>query len=712
MAFLVTDEGSDLAALARFYQIALGREADGNGLAFWAELVEGGTITLAECAEAFLRTREGQDDLPDSLDDDAFVTAVIEAATGQSAEDGFSLAAYPDPVASFAAGLADGSLSRGDVLALVAATEEAQAFLSVTGESGLDIADFAPATFGYGVASGDPDASSVVLWTHARPADPETGEPVEVVWEVATDEDFSEVVATGTATATAEEDYTVKAIAEGLEAGERYFYRFAAGEEVSPVGRTSTLPEGSVDQLTFALFSCANYPGGFFTPYAAAAERGFDVSIHVGDYIYEYGIGEYASGRAEEFGRTPNPTEEILTVEDYETRYAQYTRDADLQAVRAAAPMIMMWDDHETANDSWATGAENHDPETEGDWFERRDAALEAYHRWNPTREPEGELFDYDRSFEFGDLLELTMFETRLQARDETRGDLQSAVTGKVNGYVADPASFGADVAANPAILPEGVDPTDPAQIAALAQDEAFVGLLAVTSLLKEAADPAREMVGPEQIGEFAARVAASDATWQVIGSQTLMARMDLPGPALTDPDTLPAYVEAVAILLQGGTLTPEQEALFSQDFTLPYNLDSWDGYQAEREAILETLAANEARGIVLSGDTHNAWFSEIATLGGETVAFEFGGPGVSSPGLETFPGLDTLDPAIVAGLFVEGIDTLRYADTAQRGYVEVVFEPEQVTSNYVFVDAVDRRDFETEVVTQTVAAEDFDGLG
>ncbi len=704
MPTLVTDPASDLATLARLYPVILDRAADDNGLAYWAAALEDGTATLTEIAEGFLLTREGADGIAGIDEDAEFAAALLERAYGRAPTE--------EEVAAVVADLEAGA-SRAEAIVTVAGDETAQAALDVTGEEGLAIEDFAAATFGFGVASGDPDATSVVLWTHARPVGDEA--TVEVAWEVATDAAFTDVVSSGTGVAAAEDDYTFKVVADGLEAGGEYFYRFTANGETSETGETSTLPEGELDALTLAVFSCSNLPAGFFNAYAEAAARDFDVSVFLGDYIYEYADGVFPADpdRARETNRVPQPNAELLVEEDYSARYAQYTRDADLQAVRATAPMIMMWDDHETANDSWATGAENHQPD-EGVWEERRDMALEVFHRWNPTRTPEGELFDYGRSYQFGDLFDLTMFETRLSARDETLGsDVQGEILGIVTGYAEDTtgATFVADLQRFPGLVPEGVDISDPAQVAALAEDQAFVVQLAGATLLAEANDPGRSMVGQEQLAEFDALVEGSEAIWQVIGSQTLMARMDLPVQALFDPSTIPAYLEAVTILLQGGTLTPEQEALFDQSQTFPYNLDSWDGYVADREAILEPLVQNDARGIVLSGDTHNAWFSLIETLGGELAAFEFGGPGVSSPGLEDIEGLQDIPPELLGGLFVEGIDTLFYADTSRRGYMEVEVTRDAVTTDYVFVDGVFDPTYTADTFTQTVTLEDFDSV-
>lgn len=695
MAFTVTDNTGTLAALARLYEIVYAREADGNGLAYWAEAIDAGTVTLAGVAKTMLERREAAATLSDAQDPLTLATVLAERAFGREGTE--------DEIADILA-LLEGGEGRGAAIAEIAQWGAAEAHLDVVGETGLEIADWEQAVFRFGVASGDPDAGSVVLWTHVTS---ETDGPVEVTWEVSTTADFSDVVASGTATAQPDDDYTVKVIADGLEAGGEYFYRFTAEGETSRIGETSTLPEGSLDQLVMAVFSCANFPAGYFNAYAAAADRDFDVSVHLGDYIYEYGADGYASDQAGALGRYSSPPTEILTAADYSLRYQQYTRDTDLQDVRATAPIIMMWDDHETANDSWAGGAENHDPATEGGWEERRDTALEAYYNWNPIREPaSGDPLDADRSFDFGDLASLHMLETRLQARD-LQLDYARDITARIGEYLADEtgATFAGDVAMFPELVPEGLDPADPATLAELAGDEAFVQALALSTVLAEAEFGDRSMIGDGQLAEVSGRIAESGATWQIIGSQTLMQSMTLPAPILLDPATLPAYLAIAGKQLQGVPLTAEEEALLAQP-AIPYNLDAWDGYGADREALFQALVAADANAIVLAGDTHNAWFSELTTRDGTRVAYEIGGPGVSSPGLEDF--LAGVDPALVAQVFTDNVDGLTYANTADRGYVEVVVTPEAVTSTYVYVDTVDRLAFATVEHTETVTPDLF----
>lgn len=212
--------------------------------------------------------------------------------------------------------------------------------------------------FAHGVASGDPLSDRVILWTRLSTEAP--GE-VQVVWEVSSRPDFTTLVRSGSTATSTTRDMTIKVDVTGLSPGTSYWYRFQASGNVSASGRTRTLPTGSVAQLRLAVFSCANHPAGYFNAYAdAAARTDLDATVHLGDYIYEYGAGGYATQSASALGRAPQPATEILSLADYRARHAQYKTDPDLQALHAAAPMIAVWDDHEVTNDAYTNGAENH----------------------------------------------------------------------------------------------------------------------------------------------------------------------------------------------------------------------------------------------------------------------------------------------------------------------------------------------------------------
>ncbi|MBJ6619184.1 alkaline phosphatase D family protein [Streptomyces sp. DHE17-7] len=274
----------------------------------------------------------------------------------------------------------------------------------------------APA-FLHGVASGDPLPDGVLLWTRVTPV-PEavpgsgTGPDTEVDWVVATDRDFTNVVAKGSVTATAASDHTVKADVRGLAPATDYWFRFSAGPTDSPAARTRTAPaaDASVAGLRFGVVSCANWEAGHFSSYRHLAARGdLDAWLHLGDYIYEYGSGEY--GTRDTVVRPHAPAHEILTLADYRVRHGRYKTDPDLQALHATAPVVAIWDDHEIANDTWSGGAENHTEGAEGAWTARQAAAKQAYFEWMPVR-PAIAGTTY-RRLRFGKLADLSLLDLR-----------------------------------------------------------------------------------------------------------------------------------------------------------------------------------------------------------------------------------------------------------------------------------------------------------
>jgi alkaline phosphatase D len=273
--------------------------------------------------------------------------------------------------------------------------------------------DPALAPFLHGVASGDPRPDGVVLWTRVATDSPD---PVEVGWVVATDPQLQDVVASGAAAADPSRDHTVKVDVTGLSAGRWWFYGFVALGACSPVGRTKTAPEGSVDHLRFAVVSCSNYQSGYFNAYAALAERDdLDAVIHLGDYIYE---GEVTETVTE--GREHDPVTEVFALEEYRRRHGQYKLDPDLRRLHQLVPFITVWDDHEIANDAWREGAGNHKLLEDGEWAARKAAAQQAYDEWMPTRvEDPSTIY---RSLAFGDLADLILLDTRLDGRDQRFG--------------------------------------------------------------------------------------------------------------------------------------------------------------------------------------------------------------------------------------------------------------------------------------------------
>jgi alkaline phosphatase D len=409
-----------------------------------------------------------------------------------------------------------------------------------------------------------------------------------------------------------------------------------------------TLPPAGVAQLRLAVFSCANHPAGFFNAYGDAARQGnIDCAVHLGDYLYEYGTDGYASEQAAALGRIPEPPNELVTLADYRRRYAQYRTDPDLQAVHAAMPMIAVWDDHEVANDAWRDGAESHDPAFDGPFAARRAAALQAYHEWLPIRLPDPARNDrIYRSFDFGDLVSLHMLDTRLIARAR-----QIDLMAYANGPDFDAARFESDLG-----------------------------------------DPARQLLGAEQSAWLRQVIGASRARWQMLGSQVLMARMEVPSPLLLQTVTPSQYAALLfKSRLTPQNLTPEERAVLAAP-SIPYNMDAWDGYPVAREAVLGMATEFDRNLVVLSGDSHNAWASDLMDASGRQVGVEFAGTSVSAPGFEaTFP---DEDPELFARALEQLIGPLVYADTSRRGYLVVTATPDEVRADWHYVSTVTSREF------------------
>ena len=267
--------------------------------------------------------------------------------------------------------------------------------------------------FTHGIASGDPDQNSVVLWTRYVP---NNNSLVRIRYEVALDDKFTSLVTHGTSKASAENDFCIKVIADGLEPGSTYYYRFTDGTIHSQTGRTRTLPR-QTDHIKIGVVNCAKYTGGYYHAYDELAKMDdVDVVIHLGDYIYESGAttpkdSYYAA--YQKTGRQHDPQHQCITLEDYRTRYAQYRADTSLQKLHANFPMIPIWDDHEIA---MKQGKPDKKELVEA-WQKRKDNSIIAYHEWLPLRPDAFE--NIYRSFQFGDLVNLMMLDTRVCCRSK-----------------------------------------------------------------------------------------------------------------------------------------------------------------------------------------------------------------------------------------------------------------------------------------------------
>lgn len=522
------------------------------------------------------------------------------------------------------------------------------------------------ADFLHGVASGDPLQDKVILWTRLTPVD--LNARLRVTWEIATDDQFKQNLKTGTVQTTKTDDFTVKVDATGLQAGMTYYYRFRFGSKVSPVGQTKTLPV-TTNKVSFAVCSCSNYPAGYFYVYREMAKQNVDVVIHLGDYIYEYGADGYATEDAAKLGRTlpSDNNKEIIKLDDYRKRYALYRQDKDLQAVHQRHPFIVVWDDHELANDTWREGAENHQS-NEGPFLERKLAALQAYFEWMPIRPVSStDHLNIYRQFNFGSLVQLTMLDTRIIARDK-----QFEYKDYITASGLDAQKFQADLT-----------------------------------------DPKRTLMGYTQRDWLVDKLKQSTAKWNVIGQQVLISKMWIPAELLaslgqitsggTSPDTLAKMTAQITELVtlklrleQGDpTLTVQEKARVTT--LVPYNLDAWDGYYTEREFLYAKLAEFNKKIIVLAGDTHNAWTSYLYSQKGEYVGVELATSSVSSPGLEKYLSIPLAQLQQFEFAFTTLIDELAYCNLNQRGYLMVTLDDKQVLSDWIFVDSIKNAEYKVD---------------
>jgi alkaline phosphatase D len=292
--------------------------------------------------------------------------------------------------------------------------------------------------FTLGVASGDPTAGGVVLWTRLAPDPlvPGGGMPAAaapVRWFVGTDDALRDVVRDGTFVTDTDRAHTVHVAVDGLDPDRPYWYRFAVGDHETPIARTRTLPEpdATVSRLTFGFVSCQNWTDGFYDAYRDLATHDLDLVVHLGDYIYESGLD----------GVRRHDREEVITLDQYRARYALYKGDPHLVAAHAIAPWLVTWDDHEVENNYTGLHPEADSTTPDPDAFaERRAAAYRAWWEHTPTRlaPPTGPDLRIHRRADFGRLARFHVLDTR-QYRSEVACENTSDI-GDVCDEAFDPA--------------------------------------------------------------------------------------------------------------------------------------------------------------------------------------------------------------------------------------------------------------------------------
>ena len=295
---------------------------------------------------------------------------------------------------------------------------------------------------------------------------PEFVGPIEGTWSISTDKNLEETLKSGSFTTDGEKDYTIKIDVTGLEPDTYYYYQFEALGKKSPIGRTKTAALGPVDQIQFAVVSCSNFEAGYFNALGRiAALEDLDAVLHLGDYIYEYPVGRYGDTT---LGRHHLPNKEILEIQDYRTRYSQYRLDQDFQSAHQMHPFITIWDDHEITNNAYKTGAQNHQPDEEGDYNVRKAIAKQVYYEWLPVRANEGQHLY--RKINYGNLVDLIMLDERLAGRSPQADSINQA-------------NF---------------------------------------------KSPERSMLGKEQLNWFKDQLQNSNAQWKVIGNQVIFSKLDI----------------------------------------------------------------------------------------------------------------------------------------------------------------------------------------
>lgn len=510
-------------------------------------------------------------------------------------------------------------------------------------EDTINVNDYKKINFDQGVASFDPTKSRVIIWTRYNNAGK------LILWEVSKDISFNKILRKGTITTEISRDNTIAVELTELEENQKLYYRFSNKEDkaISVIGETITFPENA-SSVKLAVCSCSNYQAGLFNVYNAMAKSEADVIVHLGDYFYEYGAGGYGSNAQNaSLNRSHKPAQEILTLDDYRTRYKQYRSDADLQLAHQKKPFICVWDDHEVANDAYKEGAENHSAD-EGSYQTRKTFALQAYSEFLPFSrlEANNQSLIY-RNFNLGNLVNLTMLDTRIIGRDKQL-NINEYIT--ASGFNA--VKYQADIT-----------------------------------------NPSRSLLGTTQRNWLTQIVNSSTAKWQVLGQQVLMARMYVPAEMLTafgSPNFTSILTELVTLKVRlqkkDPTLTPQEIARVTT--VLPYNLDAWDGYPVDREMMYNAFGNKKI--VTLAGDTHNAWSSKLTKQDKTEIGIELATPGISSPGFEVYlgnPSSQTL--TAFEGALTTLIDDLDYFDASRRGFILTTFSNSNVKAEWIFVDTI-----------------------
>lgn len=545
--------------------------------------------------------------------------------------------------------------------------------------------DLAP--FYHGVASGDPLEDAVIIWTRITTNNP----LVSGTWKVSRNATMTSVVAQGQFTTDQSKDFTVKVDVKGLQDFTTYYYQFEAEGKKSIVGKTRTAPAKNemVDNVRFAIVSCSNYQGGYFNAYNQIAKRSdIDAVIHLGDYIYEYETGGYGDDNLIDRGHLPN--KEIVTLNDYRVRHSYYKLDPMLRNIHQQHPFITIWDDHEFANDANQFGAENHQPQSEGNWQTRKNNAYKAYFEWMPIRANTIEEYRLYRKISYGSLMDLVMLDTRIEGRD-TQVDSSKDLISK-----AAKNNFFKDVV-NKTL--EGKNLNNPKDLKQI--------LRTVLPFLLTISDGAEKSnaITTAEFDEVVERFADMVLSRKKLDEQTknqrlvhLLNKGNKYNNQKLNVDNKATYKSILGETQFNWLTTTLQNSttrwriIANQVMMMPWNgvpsNDAWDGYDTERNRLLQFVANNGINNVVvLTGDIHSTFVGEVR-YDGKCQACEFVVPSVTSTNLDFLGGA-------VSGISEFYVRLLNWhvkdVDLSNHGYYILDVKEDRVQADWFDTEVINR---------------------
>lgn len=485
--------------------------------------------------------------------------------------------------------------------------------------------------FALGVASGSPLPTSVVLWTRLI-ADPLaeqafSTQAITVRWEIAEDENFRRIAAKGQATAIPELAHSIHVDASGLQPDRWYWYRFMAGDAISPIARTRTAPlkETMLAAMRFAVASCQHWEFGHYAAHRHIAATNPDLVVFLGDYIYEWGPYDLAHPSAPR-----QRSNESMTLAHYRARYAQYKSDPHLQAAHHAAPWILTWDDHEVANDY----GKDRDEILSPNFHKRRAAAYQAFYEHMPVRlfsnQASGfaQMRIYER-YDWGRLAQFHVLDSR-----------------QYRSYQACPLSGRG-------------------------------GSTSVTAQCRERSENHRTLLGHEQEKWLDQGFATSQAKWNILAQQTLMAQHS----------QLPMR-------------KPEDGRFWT---------DGWDGYPAARKRLFDALQRHRpANPVVISGDVHAFYAADLrpdfirpVSTGNPVIATEFCGTSITS----------SSRPQLRTDRYVAENPHIQYGRSDRRGFAIVELTPAKMNVHFMGLENVLRADSKVSALASFVVEDGRPGV-